>query len=97
MTTVVHHSPTHAGPALRARHNETTRDRAVRIVVGLTAVIVGAVLLTTPGAVLAYRLESLLVLVGLVLAVTGVTGYSPLYALCGHVPESLRAEDGPRP
>ena len=91
MTTAVHHSPT---TATGARHNLTTTGRVVRVTLGLAAAVVGALLLATPGAVLAYRIESLLVLAGLVLVAIGAIGYSPLYGLLGRVPAPPR-EGGP--
>ncbi|HQU27205.1 MAG TPA: DUF2892 domain-containing protein [Acidimicrobiales bacterium] len=94
MTTAVHHPPT---TAANARHNQTTTERVVRVALGLAAVVAGALLLATTGSVLAYRLESLLVLAGLVLVVIGVSGYSPFYGLLGHVPASLRASDPDQP
>ncbi len=94
MTTAVHHPPTKAADA---RRNQTNPERVVRVALGLAAAVAGALLLATPGAVLAYRLESLLVMAGLVLVVTGVIGYCPLYGLVGHVPVSLRATDPERP
>lgn len=93
MTTAVHHPPT---TAVDARHNLTTTGRVVRVALGLTAAVVGALLLATPGAVLAYRLESLLVLVGLVLGAIGAIGYSPLYGLLGRVPAPPREGDPER-
>ncbi len=93
MTTAVHHPPTTAADA---RHNLTTSGRVVRVALGLTAAIVGALLLAVPGTVLAYRLESLFVLVGLVLVAVGATGCSPLHALLGRAPVPLRRGDPER-
>ncbi len=94
MTTAVHHPPT---TATDSRHNQTRGERTVRVALGLAAVVAGALLLAVPGGVLAYRLESLLVLAGLVTVVTGLTGYCPFYRLVGHVPAALRAGDPERP
>ncbi len=88
MTTATHpHTPTHP------RRNETTADRVVRVVVGLVAAVVGVVLLASAGSTAAYTGESILTLVGLVLVVTGATGFCPLYAVVGFVPRSLREPD----
>ena len=65
-------------------------ERAGRILVGLAAVAVGVVLLTSAASPLAVVLEALLILAGLDLLVTGVTGHCPLYQKLGHVPKSLR-------
>ena len=88
MTTATHsHTPAHR------HHNETTADRVVRVVIGLAAAVLGVVLLTSAGSTAAYTWESILTLVGLVVFVTGVAGYCPLYALVGFVPKSLRERD----
>ena len=88
MTTATHsHTPTHR------HHNETTADRVVRVVLGLAVAVLGVVLLTSAGSAAAYTWESILTLVGLVVFVTGVAGYCPLYALVGFVPKSLRDRD----
>lgn len=91
MMTAVHHPPT--ATAATTRHNQTNAERTVRVALGIAAALAGALLLALPGTVLAYRLESLLVLGGLVLVVTGVTGYCPLYGLVDHVPASRRARE----
>ncbi|HQU27204.1 MAG TPA: DUF2892 domain-containing protein [Acidimicrobiales bacterium] len=88
MTTATHpHSPAHP------HRNETTADRVVRVVVGLAGAVAGVILLTSAGSSAAYAWESILTLVGLVLLVTGVAGYCPLYAAVGFVPKSLRDRD----
>ncbi len=88
MTTATHsHTPTHP------HRNETTADRVVRVVLGLAVAVLGVVLLTSAGSAAAYTWESILTLVGLVVFVTGVAGYCPLYALVGFVPKSLRDRD----
>ena len=76
-------------PAWRAV-NITPAERAGRIAMGLAAVIAGAVLLPSPGPVLAVVLEALLVAAGLDLAVTGTLGHCPLYAKLGYLPKALR-------
>lgn len=93
MMTAVHHPTTTTTRVAATRRNQTNVERAVRVALGIAAALAGALLLALPGAVLAYRLESLLVLGGFVLIVTGVTGYCPFYGLVGHVPASLRAGD----
>ena len=91
MTTATHpHSPAHP------HRNETTADRVVRVLVGLAAAVIGVVLLTGAGSAAGYTWASILTLVGLVLVVTGLAGYCPLYALVGFVPRSLREDDGAR-
>lgn len=82
-------------PAARSRPawrtvNITLAERAGRIVIGLAAMIAGAVLLAGAGSVLAVVLEALLIAVGLDLAVTGALGHCPLYAKLGYLPRSLR-------
>jgi hypothetical protein len=71
--------------------NITPAERAGRIIIGVAAVIAGAVLLTVAGSALAVALESLLVLAGLDLLATGALGHCPLYQKLGHVPRSLRS------
>jgi len=58
-------------------------ERAGRIVLGIAAIVVGAVLVTSAGSALAVVLEVLLVAAGLDLAVTGALGHCPLYARLG--------------
>jgi len=70
--------------------NITPAERAGRVVLGLGAIIAGAILLLSAVSVLAVVLEVLLLLAGLDLAVTGALGHCPLYAKLGHVPASLR-------
>ena len=70
--------------------NITPAERVGRVVLGLGAIVVAAVLLASAGSALAVVLEVLLVAAGLDLAVTGGLGYCPLYAKLGHVPASLR-------
>ena len=70
--------------------NITTAERAGRVVIGLAAVIAGAVLLASAESVLAVVLEVLLVAAGLDLAITGALGHCPLYAKLGYLPKSLR-------
>ncbi|MGH9120892.1 MAG: YgaP-like transmembrane domain [Acidimicrobiales bacterium] len=70
--------------------NITPIERAGRVVLGIGAVLAGALLLAASSSVLAVVLEVLLVAAGLDLAVTGALGHCPLYAKLGHVPTSLR-------
>lgn len=70
--------------------NITPAERTARVIVGTVAVIVGVVLLTGVTSVLAVLLETLLVLAGLDLVVTGALGHCPLYAKLGHIPGSLK-------
>lgn len=74
----------------RPQINLTPAERAGRVLVGGGAAIVGVVLLASTSSALAVVLLSLLVLVGLDLAVTGAIGHCPLYAKLGHMPRSLR-------
>lgn len=70
--------------------NITPIERVARVLVGASAVILGALLLGSASAVTAVGLELLLVAAGLDLLVTGATGHCPLYAKLGHVPASLK-------
>lgn len=70
--------------------NITPAERAGRVVLGAAAALVGVVLLTAAGSVLAVVLEVLLVAAGLDLVVTGAIGHCPLYQRLGHVPTSRR-------
>lgn len=71
--------------------NITPAERTGRVVLGAAAAIVGVVLLTSAGSVLAVVLELLLVAAGLDLVVTGALGHCPLYQRLGYVPSSLRS------
>ncbi len=71
--------------------NISIGERAGRILIGLAAIIGGAVLLATAGSVLAAVLAVLLVAAGLDMLVTGATGHCPLYQRLGHVPKSVRS------
>lgn len=73
----------------RPEINITPIERAGRIAMGGAAAIVGVVLLASAGGVLAIVLETLLVLAGLDLVVTGALGHCPLYRKLGYVPSSL--------
>ena len=68
--------------------NITPFERVARIVLGLAAVIAGALWLRDASSGVAITLEILLALAGLDLVVTGATGHCPLYKKLGHVPAS---------
>ena len=70
--------------------NITPAERIARIMVGLLGVVGGAILLISAASVAAAVLETLLILAGLDLVVTGATGHCPLYKKLGHVPASLK-------
>ncbi len=70
--------------------NITPVERAGRILIGLAAVIVGAVLLSAAGSLLAAALEAVLIATGLDLVVTGALGHCPLYHKLGYTPQSLK-------
>ena len=74
----------------RLRVNITPTERIGRVVIGLAAIVVGAILLTSAASAFAVILEVLLVAAGLDLVVTGALGHCPLYAKLGHVPRSLQ-------
>ncbi|MFF7680062.1 DUF2892 domain-containing protein [Actinacidiphila glaucinigra] len=83
--------PAAVHPARGRSINITPAERAGRIIVGLAGIIVGLVLLTSAGSILAVVLEALLIAAGLDLLITGALGHCPLYARLGHVPTSLRS------
>lgn len=70
--------------------NITPAERIARIMMGLLGVVGGAILLISAASVAAGVLETLLILAGLDLVVTGATGHCPLYKKLGHVPASLK-------
>lgn len=70
--------------------NISAAERAGRIVLGGATAVFGIVLLAGAGGALAGVLDTLLVLAGLDLVVTGALGHCPLYKKLGHVPRSLR-------
>lgn len=74
--------------------NLTRAERVARIVVGLAAIAVSAVLLAATSGALATALELLLLAAGLDLVVTGLLGHCPLYRRLGHVPRALRRVPG---
>ena len=70
--------------------NITRVERIGRVVVGLTAVVGAAVLLRSSDGALAVVLLVLMVLAGVDLVVTGVTGHCLLYQKLGRVTVSAR-------
>lgn len=70
--------------------NMTRTKRAGRILLGLAAIIVGVVFLTSAASVVAVVLFALLMLAGADLVGTGALGHCPLYQKLGFVPPSLR-------
>ncbi|MFD8495804.1 DUF2892 domain-containing protein [Amycolatopsis sp. NPDC059657] len=88
----MHESPPRNQPVVpRWRTVNITRtERAGRILLGLAAIIAGAVLLTGTTSVVAIVLLVLLMLAGADLLVTGALGHCPLYQKLGFVPPSLR-------
>ncbi|MHB8508339.1 MAG: YgaP family membrane protein [Candidatus Dormibacteria bacterium] len=72
--------------------NITTAERAGRILIGLAAVIVGAVLLSAATSVVTGVLEALLIAAGLDMFVTGALGHCPLYQKLGYTPRSLKEQ-----
>ena len=74
----------------RWKVNITSAERVGRILLGLIGVVGGIGLLAGSPNVLTGTLEVLLVLAGLDLVVTGVTGHCPLYQKLGFLPRSLR-------
>ena len=87
-------TPTTRGKTSRRWHrpmvNISSPERIGRVLLGVAAVIAGAVLLASAASVLAVVLEVLLVAFGLDMAVTGGLGHCPLYAKLGHIPASRR-------
>ncbi|MDA3628189.1 DUF2892 domain-containing protein [Saccharopolyspora sp. WRP15-2] len=69
--------------------NITPPERVGRVVVGLAAILAGALLLTSTSGLLAIALDILLALAGADLAVTGALGHCPLYRSLGYTPASL--------
>lgn len=70
--------------------NITPAERIGRVVIGALAAIVGVALLLDATAAAAVVLETLLILTGIDLVVTGSLGHCPLYAKLGHVPTPSR-------
>lgn len=82
-------------PSRRPRRfavNLTPVERAGRIVLGSAGAVAGVVLLISAAGVLAVVLETLLVVAGLDLVITGALGHCPLYQKLGYVPASVRRQ-----
>jgi len=75
----------------RSKVNITPAERVGRILLGLVGAVGGILLLAGSPTALAGVLEVLLVLAGLDLVVTGVTGHCPLYQRLSYLPRSLRS------
>ncbi len=60
------------------KKNEGTADRVIRVILGFILIYIGAIQLGLSG-VLAY----IVVLVGLILLITGTTGFCGLYTVIG--------------
>jgi hypothetical protein len=73
------------------RVNISRAERAGRIILGLGAAVGGVLLLAVAASGFAMVVEILLVMAGLDLIVTGVTGHCPLYQRLGHTPRALRS------
>lgn len=74
----------------RWKVNLTPAERAARILIGLVGAVGGAFLLGGAGSTLAFALEAILIITGLDLLVTGLTGHCPLYQKLGFVPARLK-------
>ena len=74
----------------RPQVNITPIERLGRIILGVVLIIEGSILLASSASTVALALETLLLLAGLDLAVTGAHGHCPLYKKLGYVPPSLR-------
>ncbi len=74
--------------------NVGSAERWVRIIGGAILAFIGlAYLLTAPGAVLAWVLGAVFVLLGADFVFTGITGYCPLYNKLGW--STARRDGGP--
>jgi hypothetical protein len=74
----------------RPEINITPAERVGRVAVGAVTAGAGVWLLLGGGSWAILFLESLLVLAGLDLVVTGALGHCPLYKRLGYTPASLR-------
>lgn len=72
--------------------NITPLERGGRVLVGSVGVVWGLVLLVGSQGALALFLETLLVLAGFDLVITGALGHCPLYHKLGYTPISLRRQ-----
>lgn len=79
-------------PAARTRRwmvNLTPAERAARVLIGSSGVVVAVVLLLSAGSLWSTVGALLLAAAGFDLLITGALGHCPLYAKLGHVPNSL--------
>ena len=60
------------------KKNESTADRVIRVILGFILIYIGAIQMDLSG-VLAY----IVVLVGIILLITGTTGFCGLYTVIG--------------
>lgn len=82
----------HAGTLATWREvNISPAERAGRIAIGLAAAIAGIALLVGASSVLAIVLEAALILVGLNVIFSGVTGYCSLYKRLGRAPRPAKS------
>jgi hypothetical protein len=65
-------------------------ERVARVLVGLVAAVGGAYLLGGAGSTLAIAVEAIVIITGMDLVVTGLTGHCPLYQKLGFVPARLK-------
>lgn len=72
--------------------NITPLERGGRVLVGFVGVVGGLVLLVGSRGTLPLFLETLLVLAGFDLVITGALGHCPLYRKLGYTPLSLRRQ-----
>ena len=70
--------------------NITPMERLGRVLIGAVGAVGGLVLLLSASSAGVAVLETLLVLTGLDLVVTGALGHCPLYRKLGYTPPSLR-------
>ena len=80
-----HHAMHHAAGvhADRWQVNITPVERLARIVIGIVGILGGAILLSGSPSLISGGLETLLILAGLDMVVTGVSGHCPLYKKLG--------------
>lgn len=76
------HPATRRSPDWRTVNISPT-ERAGRILIGLATVVVATVLMLSAGSPLAMALETLLLIAGADLMITGALGHCPLYARLG--------------
>lgn len=76
--------------SMRWKVNLTPVERVARVLVGLVGAVGGAYLLGGAGSALAFALEAIVIITGMDLVVTGLTGHCPLYQKLGFVPARLK-------